>query len=88
MEVMPVAAGDQVIVSVTPVISWRENGTRESFRFVDAATKVTVPYSRWVDIGGVSSMGQDNPDIPGNSLSTRSLDHNRNFLMSIKADVK
>ena len=88
MEVMPVAAGDQVIVTVTPRISWMENGKRDSFRFVDAATTVTIPRSKWVDIGGMSSIRADNSDVLTKILSTKDLDRKDNFLIKIKADVQ
>ena len=87
MEVMPVAAGDQVIVSVTPRISWVENGTEQSYRFVDAATKVIVPRSRWIDIGGINGLTSDNSDVFGTVLSTGTMDRS-SFLISIKADVQ
>jgi len=88
MEVMPVAAGDQVIVTVTPRISWMENGRTDSFRFIDAATTITIPRSQWVNMGGMSSSSGKNLDILGRILSTRDLDRKSNFLIKIKADVQ
>lgn len=88
MEVIPVAAGDQVIVTITPRISWMENGKTDSFRFVEAATRVTVPRSQWVDIGGIKSTHTDNSDIFATILSTRDLDRKNNFLIKIKADIQ
>lgn len=88
MEVMPVAAGDKVIVTVTPRISWMENGRIDNFRFVEAATQVTIPRSQWVNIGGMSSLSADNPDILATILSTRDPDRKNNFLIKIKADIE
>lgn len=88
MEVMPVAAGEKMIVTVTPRISWMESGRTDSFRFVDAATQVTIPRSQWVDIGGISSISADNSDILATILSTRDLDRKNNFLIKIKADIQ
>ena len=88
MDVTPVAAGDQVIITVTPRISWVENGRTDSFRFVDAATTITVPRSQWVDLGGISSSSGNNSNILGRILSTGDLDRKNNFLIKIKADVQ
>jgi hypothetical protein len=88
MDVTPVAAGDQVIITVTPRISWVENGRTDSFRFVDAATTITVPRSQWVDLGGMSSSIGNNSDVLGRILSTGDLDRKNNFLIKIKADVQ
>lgn len=87
MEVTAVAMGDQVIVTVTPRISWVEKGRVDSFRFVDAATKVTVPRSQWVDIGGITSSLSDSSNVFGKVLSTANLNKENNFLIRIKADV-
>ena len=88
MDVTPVAAGDQVIITVTPRISWVENDRTNSFRFVDAATTITVPRSQWVDLGGMSSSSGNNSDVLGRILSTVDLDRKNNFLIKIKADVR
>lgn len=88
MEVMPVAVGDQVMVTITPRISWMENGKADSFRFVEAATTVTIPRSQWVDIGGMSSIRADSSDVLTKILSTRDLDRKDSFLIKIKADVQ
>ena len=88
MEVMPVAVGDKVIVTVTPRISWMENGRTDSFRFVEAATQVTVPHAQWVDIGGINSINTYNSDILATILSTRDLDRKNTFLIKIKADIQ
>ncbi len=88
MEVTPIAAGDQVVITVTPKISWVENGRTASFRFVDAATTITVPRSQWVDIGGMSSSSGNSTGVLGRILSTENLDRTDNFLIKIKADVK
>lgn len=87
MEVMPIAAGKQIIVSITPRISWIENDTVQSYRFVDAATKVTVPRSRWIDIGGINGLSSGNFDILGKVLSTGTMDRS-SFLISIRADIE
>jgi type II/III secretion system protein len=87
MEVSPVAAGDMVIVTVTPRISWMENGRTDSFRFVDASTTVTIPRSQWFDLGGMSNISERNKDILGTILSTGDSSEESSFLMQIKADV-
>ncbi len=87
IEVSPVAAGNQVIVTVTPRISWAENGRTESFRFVDASTTVTIPKSQWFDLGGISNSSESDKDIFGSILSTGDSSEANNFLMKIKADI-
>jgi len=87
VEVSPVAAGDQVIVTVTPRISWMENGRSDSFRFVDAATTVTIPKSQWFDLAGVSNNSERSRDVLGSILSTGDSSEEQSILMRIKADV-
>ena len=87
VEVSPVAAGDQVIVTVTPRISWMEDGRSDSFRFVDAATTVTIPKSQWFDLAGVSNNSERSRDILGSILSTGDSSAGQSILMKIKADV-
>lgn len=87
MEVSPVAAGDQVIVTVTPRISWRERGKTGSYRFVDAATKVTIPRSEWVDLGGIKTVSENRKDILGIILSTGESNSKSGLYMRLKADI-
>jgi hypothetical protein len=87
-EVSPVAVGDQVIVTVTPRISWTENGRRDSYRFAEAATTVTISRSQWFDLGGVSDVSQGREDLFGVLLSTGDYGDSSSMLMRIKADVK
>ncbi len=87
MLVSPVAAGDRVIVTVIPRISWMANGEMESFRFVDASTTISVPQSEWVEFGGVSSMQARNTDILGIFLATGDSSEESSVLMRIRADV-
>lgn len=87
MEVSPVAAGDQVIVTVTPRISWRERGKVDSYRFVDAATRVTIPRSKWVDLGGIRTVSKRKKDILGIILSTGESSSESGLYMRLKADI-
>ena len=87
MEVSPVAAGDQVIVTVTPRVSWMDNGRTDSFRFVDASTTVTIPRSEWFELGGIHNSLENDHDIFGRILSTGSSSEMNKFLMKIKADI-
>lgn len=50
-EVLPVVRGQRVLVSITPRISSYAAGI---IRFAGAATQITVPFGRWVDIGMVA----------------------------------
>lgn len=88
MEVLPVAAGDQVILTIIPRISWMEKGRPETFRFVDAATRVTLPRSQWFALGGMSSVTTKNNDILGTIISTGESDRGEGFALRIKTDVK
>lgn len=87
MEVSPVAAGDQVILTIIPRISWMVNGRPDSFRFVDAATRLTMPRSQWIGLGGMSSITKNDSDILEAILSTAESSKKDNFSIQIKADV-
>jgi len=87
MEVSPVVAGEQVIVTVTPRVSWMENGRADSFRFVDASTTVTIPRSQWFELGGMRNSLESDKEIFGRILSTGSSSEMNTFLMKIKADI-
>lgn len=87
MEVSPVVAGDQVIVTVTPRVSWMENGRADSFRFMDASTTVTIPRSQWFELGGMRNSLESDKEIFGRILSTGSSNEINTFLMKIKADI-
>lgn len=87
MEVTPVAAGDQVIVTIIPRISWMVNGRPDSFRFVDAATRLTIPRSQWTGLGGMRSVEKSNSDILETILSTGEYSKNDDFFIQVKADV-
>ncbi len=87
IEVSPIAAGDQITVTVTPRISWREKGRPDSFRFVDATTSVTIPRSQWFDLGGMSNMSESQEDVLGTILSTGGAGDENGFFMRIKADI-
>lgn len=87
MEVSPVVVGDQVIVTVTPRISWRKRGKTGSYRFVDAATRVTIPRSEWVDLGGIRTVSENRKDILGIILSTGESSSESGLYMRLKADI-
>ncbi len=87
MEVSPVVVGDQVVVTVTPRISWLANGDAENFRFVDASTTISVPHSEWVEFGGVNSLVERDSDILGTILASGDFSEKSSILMKIKADV-
>ena len=87
MEVAPVAAGNQVILTITPRISWMANGSPESFRFVDAATRVTIPRSQWIALGGVTSVSGNGNDLLETIFSTSEFSKEEEFTIRIKADV-
>lgn len=88
LEVSPVAVGDQVIVTVTPQVSWMENGRSNSFRFAEAATTMTIPRSQWFELGGISNLSRGKEDLFGTLLSTGDYSDKSSILMKIKADVK
>ncbi len=87
-EVSPVAVGDQVIVTVTPRISWTGNGRSDSFRFAEAATTITIPRSQWFDLGGIRNLSWGKEDLFGTLLSTGDYSEKSSLLIKIKADVK
>lgn len=87
MEVSPIIAGDQVILTVIPRISWMVNGRPDSYRFVDGATRVTIPRSKWIALGGASNLSTTDNDILGTILSTGDSKTKDNFIIQIKADV-
>lgn len=88
MEVSPVVAGDNVLVTVTPRISWMDGGRIETYRFVDASTEISIPRSQWSEIGGLSNRLEGRNDIIGAILSTRSSREQESVRMLIKADVE
>jgi hypothetical protein len=87
MEVSPVVAGDKVIVTVTPRISWMGDGRIETYRFVDASTEVSIPRSQWSEVGGISNMIEGRNDLFGTILSAGSSREQERVRILIKADV-
>lgn len=87
MEVTPVAAGDQIILTIIPRISWMVNGRPDSFRFVDAASRLTIPRSQWTTLGGMHSIEEKGSEILETILSTGDSREQTDFSIRIKADV-
>ena len=81
MEVSPVTVGDQVIITITPRVSWMDNGRTDSFRFVDASTTVTIPRAEWFELGEIHNRLEGDNDIFGRILSTGSTSKINKFLM-------
>ncbi len=55
-EVLPVVRGRSALVSITPRISAYETGV---IHFAGAATQITIPLERWVDIGTVAGSANE-----------------------------
>ncbi len=87
MEVSPVVAGDKVIVTVTPKISWMNNDRIESYRFVEASTEITIPLSQWAEVGGMGNRIESRNDVIRAILSTGSMQEQERVRILIKADV-
>ncbi|MBU0946181.1 MAG: hypothetical protein KJ804_17025 [Proteobacteria bacterium] len=87
MEITPVATGTQVIVTIIPRISWIMNGRANSFRFVDAATRLTIPRSQWITLGEIPSFSKTDSDILSTILSTSEFRTKDDFTIQIKADI-
>jgi len=72
MEVRPIAAGDRVILQITPRIEDATSGDfRSAVRFVAASTRLTVPIGKWVTIGGSDGKSNEVMDaLLGKNLKT------------------
>jgi hypothetical protein len=83
MEVSPIVRGDNVMIEVTPRITYFANEDSGMIRFVDAATTLVAPRNRWVSLGG--------SDVEANEvireILTRTSSHARTgLLLLLKAD--
>lgn len=87
MEVSPVVAGDNVIVTVTPRISWMDDDRVETYRFVDASTEISIPRSQWSEVGSMGSRLENRNDFIGAILATGSSRERERIRILIKADV-
>jgi type II secretory pathway component GspD/PulD (secretin) len=57
-EVTPTVAGENVLLKIVPRIAYGDRNNAV-IRYYGAQTEVSVPYGRWVEIGGSNSHGNE-----------------------------